>query len=146
MGARGRKSGAEISIFPVVNQRRPEPPAELTKAQARTWKEIVADMPADWFKRAPELLIQYCRHVSAANFIAKQIDSFEPWPPDPAGLKRYGRLFAMAQRESAAMLSLATKMRLTQQSPWSAKTAATAVRNSPTGMPPWVEGPACIRG
>jgi hypothetical protein len=139
MGARGRKSGAEISIFPLVNQRRPELPAELTKAQARTWKEIVAAMPADWFARAPELLIQCCRHVSAANFIAKEINTFEPWPPDAAGLKRYGWLLAMAQRESALMSSLATKMRLTQQSRWSAKTASTAVRNNPTGLPPWVE-------
>ena len=84
-------------------------------------------MPADWFGRALELLEAYCRHVSQADFLAVRINAFElEWLADPEGLQRYDRLLGMAVRESAVMLSLATKMRLTPQSRWSAKTASTA--------------------
>ena len=63
-----------------------------------------------------------------------------PKPGDPEGLRRYSGLLGMAQRESASIASLATRMRLTQQSRYTAKSAATLVRNAGGPMKkPWIE-------
>ena len=119
---------------------RPEPPDELTAEQAEEWRVIVGRMPADWFTRETyPLLVDLCRHIVRARVIAGKIDDFDPeWLVTDAGAKTYDRLCAMGERETRMMASLATKMRLTQQSRYNAQSASTAERkgsNEPSH--PW---------
>ena len=118
MRQRGRKSAASLSVVPVLpGQQRPEAPDELTKEEAEEWRAIVGRLPADWFPRETHAqLTNYCRHVVKARMIAGLLREFEPeWTATDEGLHRFDKLTHMAQRESAAIASLGTKMRLTQQ-------------------------------
>lgn len=143
MATRGRKSAAskEVSAAHLPGQR-PAPPRDLTKFQSDEWRAVVARMPADWFTRETHgLLVQYVRHVENAAKLATAIDAF------PAshlltedGAERFDKLTKMAEREGRAMSSLATRMRLTQQSRYKAETAATASKNAGTAAKkPWEE-------
>ena len=125
MRKRGRKSSAELSVTPVsTDARRPAPPAELTEHQARIWQDIVKTEPGGWFRPAEEpLLVAFCRHVHAANLIAKMVDAFDVRNRDPDQLDR---LLRMHERETRAMSSLATRMRFTQQARMHPRTAARA--------------------
>ena len=99
---------------------RPAAPGELTDEQQAEWRSIVGRMPADWFPRETwALLAQYCRHVVAAKRIGQLIEQAEA---DAAfDLDAYDKLLKMQEREGRAMSSLATRMRLTQQSTVNAK-------------------------
>ena len=75
-----RKSAAALAIVPFPSQeRRPDPPDDLTPDQAAIWTQVTSSLPRSWFP--PEthaLLANYCRHVANANSLAKQIDKFNP--------------------------------------------------------------------
>lgn len=126
MGQRGRKSTAELAVATTpdagVTQKtyRPPPPSELSKEAASEWHEIVDQMPADWFPRETHgMLAQYCRHVIAARHVAQLIDDHEAG--EQLDLDHYERLLKMQERESKIIRELATKMRMSQQSTWSAQ-------------------------
>jgi hypothetical protein len=137
MKQRGRKSSAALSVVTSLPQR-PEPPAELSVEQALEWKEIVARLPADWFQRESHaLLVQYCRHVTSARFVAKMIDSANLNVSKPEDLKRFDRLLRLEEREGAAVARLATKLRLTHQSRYTPCTAATAAGKGTSERKPW---------
>ena len=136
MRQRGRKSRANLSVVPATLPQRPEPPADLTPEQADEWTRIVASLPVSYF--APEnyaLLSQLVRHVSYGRSIAALIDETDQMTKD--GLNRYGRLLKMHQRESMAIASLSTKLRLTVQSRLRPSTAASLAANAPTQRKPW---------
>jgi hypothetical protein len=136
---RGRKSSAELAVVPGVPRidaiQKPDPPAELTPDQAETWKITVAAMRRDWF--GPEngpLLVQYCRHVTNANVVAKAITATDI----KADLARFARLGAMQARETSAIISLSTKMRLTHQA---SRDSRHVKRDPGAGRPrPWEVG------
>lgn len=117
MGARGRVSGAALSVVSgglVSSIRRPDPPEELSDEQATEWRAVVSRMPAEWFQRETHgLLVQYCRHVVAARRVAQLIAQHED---DDAhfNVDDYDRLLKMQEREGRAMSSLATRMRISQ--------------------------------
>ena len=118
MGNRGRKSLASISIAPpgsieVVN--RQKPPHDLTDEEVEVWSAVVNAEPADWFSPSTRpILAQYCRHVVHARRVAELI---ERATSDPSlAIEDYDRLLKMQERESRAIASLATKMRISQQS------------------------------
>src|SRR5215212_9757776 len=123
MGIRGPKSAAELAI------QRPKAPADLTKEQTEVWREIINEMPADWFgpETAP-MLSQYCRHIDAARKVALLIGQAEKG--EQFAVEDYARLLKMQETESRAIASLATKMRLSQQSKYGARGADTAQRNA----------------
>lgn len=131
MRKRGRKSSAELSVATVsLDARRPLPPAELTETQAQIWQDIVDTQPGGWFRPAEEpLLVAFCRHVDAANAVAKMVDAFDVETGD---LELLDRLLRIHERETRAMSSLATRMRFTQQSRMHSRTAARA-ETSPSG-------------
>lgn len=123
MGTRGRESAASLSVISsegVETVRRPTPPAELTDEQAQEWRAVVNRLPADWFPRETHpMLAAYCRHIVALRRIGQLIEHIES--QKDIDLEAYDRLLKMQERESRAMSSLATRMRLTQQSTYDPK-------------------------
>jgi hypothetical protein len=141
-GRGGRKSAASLSVVSVLGNERPAPPEELTEEEAAEWRAIAGRMPADWFTRENHpLLAEYCRHIVRARDLAKDITGFKRFPPEVRlttdGIQRYDMLLRMADRERAAMVNLATKMRLTQQSRYRADKAATAADRGKMVSKPW---------
>jgi len=120
MGNRGKKSSDEIIALKLASisaVKRPESPADLTKAQADAWHNVVSAMPADWFPRETHALLeQYCRHVVSARRIAEIVESLNA---DDFNLDNFDRLLRMQERESRATSSLATRMRITHQARFS---------------------------
>jgi len=111
----------------------------LTKPQAIIWRAIVADLPGGWITAAQEpLLAAYCRHVDTGNWLSKQIDGLDFKAVD---LPRLSRLLGMRIRETGAMMSLATKMRLTSQSRMHPRTAGRAATDASGGPRLWQRRP-----
>jgi hypothetical protein len=143
MGVRGPKSAASLAVVRSLADARPAAPASLTEPQGDTWRAIVNRMPADWFRvETHGLLAAYCQHASAAVAMAGMIDSFQPeWWRDDDGLKRFDKLLAMRERETKAMASIATKLRMTPQARYTPHGAATAAKKPGGARAPWeIEG------
>jgi len=117
MGIRGRQSAASLTIIGAANVEvipRPSPPDDLTEDQAHEWRAIVNRLPAEWFPRETHgMLAQYCRHVVAARRVADLIATAEG--DADTDIENYDRLLKMQEREGRAMSSLATRMRISQQ-------------------------------
>lgn len=115
MKTRGRDSAASLTVLPIGDAtERPRPPMELTKEQSAEWREVVNRLPADWFPRETHgLLAQYCRHIVAARRVSQLIDAMES--EENFNVEDYDRLLKMQEREGRALSSLATRMRITQQ-------------------------------
>jgi len=118
MAKRGRASGAELTVprvEPIEVVQRPDAPYDLTDEQAEEWWAVVNRLPGGWFGRETHaLLAQYCRHVVAARRVAELICACQS--TEPFEVQEYDRLLKMQEREGRAMSSLATRMRITQQS------------------------------
>jgi len=116
MGTRGRKSKADLSVVAhVVEIERAQPLTELSPEESEEWQVIVNRMPADWFP--PEtygLLAQYCRHRVRARRLATLINEIEE--SGKFDIKQYIDLLKAEDIQSRALTSLATKMRISQQS------------------------------
>lgn len=140
MVARGRKSVSALSIpkAVIVADKRLEAPIHLTDAEREIWLSVVNDQPANSFTitHAP-LLELYCRHIINARLLADEILNFDrSWIASDEGLKRYDRLLSMAERESRAASSLATRLRITRQA-IDQQTIARSIVNAPTTKKPW---------
>ena len=137
MNKRGRKSSAELVVgSPVSLQERPEPSLQLTPEQQDIWIRVCDALPADWFgPETYDVLIQYCRHVDAGNKIAQLLDA--ELSRNPLDLVEIEKLTKMQERESRTMVSLATKMRITQQSSYTDKSSSTAKAGSRNKSRPW---------
>ena len=138
MGKRGRKSAAELAMTPVVEiQPRPVAPDELTDEEAREWEVIVARMPGSWLTREQHpILMQFCRHTVAARRLSQLIHQAEGqemnWEED-----RWLRLQRAQAQQSAVLAGLATKMRITHQSRYGPRAAATEAQIGGDGPKPW---------
>lgn len=133
-----RKSAAALSVLS-VGSRRPDAPPGLTPAEADVWRGIVSTKPGDWFARDTHpLLAAYCRAAVAAEVLSQQVAAFDPaWLATDDGLRRYDRLLAMQYRQGGLLASLATKMRLAQQSSYDDKTARTRSQSTYDAEKPW---------
>ena len=115
MGDRGRKPASELALADNVVQFTPRPkaPEELTPEQAIEWDAVVGRMPPDWFPRETHgILANYCRHVISASTISSRLEIHESEEGD---VQEYDRLLKMRERESRSASSLATRLRITQQ-------------------------------
>lgn len=134
MKQRGRDSAAANEIAAIgklETVQRPDAPYDLTDEQVDEWRAVVARLPADWFTRETHaLLAQYCRHVVRARRIAQLIDQAEK--SDPFDVKEYRDLLRSEEEQSRAIASLATRMRLTQQT-----TYDKSKKKPATGRKPW---------
>ncbi|WP_173931377.1 hypothetical protein [Chelativorans sp. Marseille-P2723] len=118
MAKRGRKSAASLEIVSspaaVEAVERPDAPYDLTDEQAAEWWAVVDRLPADWFPRETHaLLAEYCRHVVKSRRIAQLIADAES--AEEIDIDTLDKLYKMAERESRAISSLATRMRISQQ-------------------------------
>ena len=124
MGARGRPSAAALEIAApgkIETVQRPDAPYDLTDEQSEEWWAVVNRLPADWFPRETHgVLAQYCRHVVTARRVAQLVAACEA--DVDMDLDQYDQLLRMQEREGRALSSLATRLRITQQSTVSAKT------------------------
>lgn len=118
MGTRGRQSAAALSVISgggIETIRRAEPADELTEEEAEVWRLVVNRLPADWFPAETlPMLSQYCRHTVASRRVAQLIERMQS-DTDGFSIKDYDRLLKMQERESRCLASLATKMRISQQ-------------------------------
>jgi hypothetical protein len=143
MAQRGRKSAASMEVAalaaPIGSARRLEAPAHLSDAERAVFIELINDQPASAFSATHAPLIElYCRHVVQARVLSEELLNFDRnWLADDDGLKRYDRLLAMAERESRAASSLATRLRITRQA-IDQQTVARALINAPKAKKkPW---------
>lgn len=135
MGDRGRTSGSELATIGntgiVDTVRRAEVPAHLGPEQAVEWRAIVNRLPAEWFPRETLALLEsYCNHVVEARHIQKMCEQYQE--SDEFDVKEYKTLRQMYELESRAASSLATRMRLTQQSTYDKEK-----KKPKSGVKPW---------
>ena len=132
---RGRKSAAALATsaaFPLTLPRLP-PPVELDGEQKETWVLVTNAMPADWFgPGATPLLVQLCRHTVQARRIAELIEKAAGNPE--TNLSFYQDLLALQARETAAICSLSTKLRL---SPSTLRSDRGSLQHQSPGRVPW---------
>lgn len=139
MGARGRGANRGLTIVPsadspgdVVSIPRAKPPLELSEEEKTEWRTIVSGLPAGHFQTENlPLLVQYCRHIVRARKLGMLLEQEESGP-GKLNLDVYDRLLKMQERESRCLASLGTKMRLTQQTRYSARKG-----RPPSGSKPW---------
>ena len=143
-----RKSAASLAVINGSLDRRPDPPADLTDAEAEVWAATVAHEAADVFGTAAlqQLLKDYCRHVVAAERLSVVIEKHlaRATAPEPEAdeeetipLPALDRLLKMRDRETKAIADKATKLRLTNQSRYTPKAAATAAKREGQAAKPW---------
>lgn len=115
-----------------------QPPGHVSEAERGVWLELVGDQPAAAFTAVHSPLIEmYCRHVVQSRILADEIVNFDrAWLADKDGLDRYDRLLKMAERETRAASSFATRLRITRQAV-DQQTVARQNKNAPTARKPW---------
>jgi hypothetical protein len=143
MQQRGRNSAASREIATlaasVTATKRLSAPVHISDAELSVWLEVVNDQPAEAFTATHAPLLElYCRHITQARVIADQVTNFDhAWMADDEGLKRYDRLLAMAERESRAASSLATRLRITRQAVEHPTTVARSLAAQSKRKKPW---------
>ena len=114
---RGRVSAADLAIVPMTPLgavERLKPPHDLTDDEVEVWCAVTNAEPADHFSASTApLLAQYCRHVISSRRVAELI---ERMVGGELSIRDYNELLHMQERESRVIATLATKMRISQQS------------------------------
>lgn len=130
MRQRGRKRPGAVVIEGGF-ARRPEPPEDLTERQAAIWRDVTSSEALEFFATGATrgLLADYCRRREAAEGISQIINSFRlEWLKTGEGVLRYKQLLQMRDLEIRGATSLATKLRLSNQSRYTTLRAATTAR------------------
>lgn len=106
------------------------PAPGLTDDQAQVWRETVEARSADYFgEDAAPLLEEYCRVVVMCRLLAVQIEAALAGD-ELGGLKS---LLDMRDKESRRLTSIATKLRITNQSRYTPDKAAVKARKGSGG-------------
>lgn len=142
MKQRGRKSAALMEVVGIdatVSVPRLPAPMHMSEAEQGVWLEVVSDQPADTFTATHAPLLElYCRHIVQARVLADELANFDrAWLADDDGLKRYDRLLGMAERESRAASSLATRLRITRQAVEHPTTVGRGLAKNTKSRKPW---------
>lgn len=123
MRQRGRKKPSTLAAVTqksVEVLRRFDPPEDFSVEEREIWNSVIEAVPNDWFTKANlPLLIQYCRHVDQSRYISTLLAMRDAVDTDGylvLTLKDYDKLLQMQDRETKAITSLATRMRISQQS------------------------------
>ena len=132
---------ASLSVVPVSLAVRLAPPVDLTPEQAALWVTTVDSKPVEWFgEDTAPLLAEYVRAAAMCNALERQLQAVMATgdPVDTALLMK--GFLDMRDKESKRLLSIATKLRLTQQSRYTPKAANTANNRVGAGAKPWQYG------
>ncbi|MCB4365747.1 hypothetical protein KIH07_18580 [Hydrogenophaga taeniospiralis] len=131
-----RQSAASLSVATPSLGARPPPPRELSDRQKALWLQYTACKPVGWFTdESLPLLVALVAHVEGFEVLEREFRAVTDLA-DIDKLKWYDQLAKLRQRESAAIASLSTKLRLTPQSRYTPQSAATASQRRP-GSAPW---------
>lgn len=132
---RGRKSAAELMASPIEAYGRQPLPPELSGEEAEVFLAIVNSHPAEWFEPASvPLLVQYARHIVQARRVAELLEKAVGKPK--TRWDYYAALLKQQRAESAALASLATKLRLTPSSRRNDRGNLRPIA-APSQPPPW---------
>jgi hypothetical protein len=136
------RQSAEAKLTVVAGQfgTRPEPPDDLTDRQKAVWRDISGSEAANFFSTAASraMLADLCRHRETMEVVTNAVNEFRVgWLSEDGGPERLDRLTKIRDRECKAATSLATKLRLTNQSRYTPKAAATASKHASEGPRPW---------
>jgi hypothetical protein len=130
-----RRSAASLAVARPELGSKASPPHALSERQRALWLQIVKSKPAEWF--GPEthpMLAALVAHVETFELLEREFRGLEK--VDTADrLAWLDRLSKLRDRESRAIATLSTKLRLTNQSRYTPKAAATASRR--TSPAPW---------
>src|SRR5688500_12712500 len=122
-----RPSSAALSLVPPVQMSRIAAPYGLLDEELALWQAVVDSKPVDWFgEDSAPLLVEYVRAKVMCDLLDLQVKAAIAGggEPETAGLiKSY---LDMRDKESKRLLSIGTKLRLTQQSRCTPQAAATA--------------------
>ena len=119
------------NVVPI--KKRVAPGDNLNDAERAIWEDVVRSKPAEWFgKDTAPLLSEYCRAAVQLENLAVDLERTRTIP-------ELDKVLAMRDRESKRLLYIATKLRLTPQSQYTPKSAATANRTVGNGRKPWEE-------
>ena len=135
MGARGRKSSAELAVINaggVVQTKRPSAPGELTDEQAAEWRAIVNVYPAEWLTRDRQsMLVALCRHTVSQRYVAQLID--QCMASDDYDVDLHDKLLKMQERETRTILSASVRLGIAQTTTYEKK----ASKKGPQLPKPW---------
>lgn len=109
---------SSMAVSPSVIEitERPKPPFYFDDQEASIWTTIVNSMPADWFNVGSiPLLTQYVRHTVASRNLAQLIADCTS-NSEEINVKLYVTLLRAQKEESSVLSSLATKLRISNQS------------------------------
>jgi phage terminase small subunit len=125
---RGTKSAEDLAAGPLFPDADHPPPAQLSEAEAKVWRDTVQAMKPGWFNRASAPLLEaYCTVVVSVRTLAERLRAAGS-TPDLADIIAH-------ERAIKTMESLATKLRLT---PLSNRAGVYDGRNAPsTRLKPW---------
>jgi hypothetical protein len=110
---RGRKGNKNpiVSLYAIPHER-PAPPSDFGLRQSEVWNEVIRGMRAGWYcTAAAPLLRLYCSWVWQSELIEQELTS-----TPISDLKKYARIAAQYRQASRMIATLATRLRLTQQS------------------------------
>ena len=112
---------------------RPEPPQNFTEDEALLWRDVVATKPADWFMRDSQpMLAAYCQAVVMHRELMRRWHALDV----AAEIKDVRDLVTLINKTASSASSLATKLRLTQQSRYTPQAASTASKKA-SPLRPW---------
>lgn len=105
-------------------------PSELNARESAVWRDTVESMPSDWFggDNVP-MLVEYCRAVVMSDLLTGRVQAAFDSHDD----KVMADMLRLRDMESKRVASLATKLRLTNQSRYTPKAAATATKGAGKG-------------
>lgn len=132
-----RRSAASLALVPASQPVPLSPvPADLSEKEAELWVGVVESKPSDWFGADSwPILKEYVRAATICDALAAVIAAAVKIG-DPDGIKS---ALDMRDKESRRAVSLATKLRLTQQSRYGPRAAASADAKV-NGNRPWQSG------
>ena len=113
------KSARETSITPIPLRIPNYPaPASLNEVQKVIWDDLVSRLGNDWFPPETHTLLEmYCKHVSTAMHLSEKIEESQDLVDytDYESFKLYSKISDMRDKETRAAVTLATKLRITNQ-------------------------------
>jgi hypothetical protein len=106
-------------------------PEGISPEQAAVWEQTVQARPADYFgEDSIPLLVEYCRAAAMCDRLALEIEGAMAGGED----KDLKTMLQLRDMESRRLTSIGTKLRITNQSRYTPKAAATASKGGGGGV------------